>query len=190
MTERWRLFVAVPIGEELRQALSAAVEAWRADSQLVGIRWSEPDAWHVTVAFLGSVEADAVDGIATTIRSVAAGHDPVRLTTGGLGAFPAARRARVLWYGIADRDGRLATLAAELAMRLGLELTSGQYRPHLTLARSKRQAVDVRRWLASAVAPDATLAVEQLALMRSHLGRGPARYERLSSAAVGEAEDV
>ena len=66
--ERWRCFVAVPIGEALRRDLAAAVEGWRIRPDLAGLRWTEPQSWHVTLAFLGPIEASSVTGLTAPRR--------------------------------------------------------------------------------------------------------------------------
>jgi 2'-5' RNA ligase len=182
--ERPRLFVAVPIGVELREALSAAVTGWRNADELSGLRWSDPDRWHVTLAFLGATEASAVPGILDRLASVAAAHGATASRTGGLGAFPTPAGARVAWYGVQDVEGRIARLAADVGAALGLD-TSRPLRPHLTLARAWRQPVDMRSWLASASAPEGELVADRIELMRSHLSRGPARYETLATMKLG-----
>lgn len=182
--EHWRLFVAVPIGEELRRALRAPVEEWRNAEELAGLRWTEPTGWHVTLAFLGSTDASSVPVVLERLTSVAEAHAGMTSRTGGLGAFPTPARARVVWYGVEDGDGRMARLAAEVAVALGLD-ASRPLRPHLTLARARRQPVDLRSWLAYASAPDGELTADRIELMRSHTGRGPARYETLATMKLG-----
>ena len=179
--ERWRCFVAVPIGGGLRADLARAVHGW---GDLEGLRWTDPEAWHVTLAFLGSVEAGRVPEVAGRLRVVAEQHAPMSLATGGLGAFPSPARARVAWYGVDDADGRMARLAADVVQALGLEAAQ-PYRPHLTLARARRQPVDLRSWLASASAPGGRLFVDRVELMRSHTGKNAARYETLETIALG-----
>ena len=182
--ERWRLFVAVPIGEELREALRESLEEWRNDDALAGLRWADPTGWHVTLAFLGLTEAAETPALADRMAAVAEAHQQMTFRTGGLGAFPTPARARVAWYGVEDDAGRMAMLAADLSTALGLD-ASRRLRPHLTLARVRRQPVDLRPWLASASAPDAVLATDRIELMRSHTVRGPARYETLASISLG-----
>ena len=182
--ERWRCFVAVPIGDALRDDLRVAVDAWRDRADLAGLRWTDPDGWHVTLAFLGATEPASVPAVAKRLSSVAEGHEATSSTTGGLGGFPTPARARVAWYGIDDGEGRLARLAADVAAALGLDAPR-QLRPHLTLARARRQPVDLRPWLASASAPEGTLVMDGIRLMRSHTGNGPARYETLAAMKLG-----
>ena len=188
MTERWRLFVAVPIGERLRADLSAAVDGWRDRPDLAGLRWTDPHSWHITLAFLGAVDAYMVDGLSAGMEAVRSRHGPMQLRTGGLGAFPSARRARVAWYGIADPDGALARLALDLRSDLVPDAV-GDFHPHVTLARARRGPVDLRDW-ATASSPEGDLAADRIQLMRSHIGRGPARYEQLADAGLGVAAHV
>ncbi len=186
--ERWRCFVAVPIGESLRSELARAAAGWRTQPPADALRWAEPDAWHVTLAFLGSVDPDDVPGIAAFVRRVAGAYEATEVATGRLGAFHRPGSVRVLWYGVADVDGRLAALASDLADALALP-GDEPFRAHVTLARARRRPVDLRGWIetASASAPDGRLIVERIALMRSHLGEGPARYETLATFTLGVA---
>lgn len=182
MTERWRCFVAVPLGDTLRSTLADAVDSWRREPPADALRWSDPSAWHVTLAFLGPVDAASVPSIAGAARSVAARHAPMCLAAEGLGSFPGPARARVAWYAILDPADRLTGLARDLGAVLGVDV-GNPFRPHVTLARARREPVDLRRWLtdAAATAPTATIEVDRIELMRSHLGRGPAAYETLAS---------
>jgi RNA 2',3'-cyclic 3'-phosphodiesterase len=180
----WRCFVAVPLGDDLRAALAGAVEAWRARADLGGLRWADPDGWHLTLAFLGAIEPATVAGVEGIVAAAATRHPPWRTTTGGLGGFPSARRARVAWYGVSDPGRRLTVLATDLRAALGLADT-GRFRTHITLARARRDPVDLRGWAADALAPEGELAVDRLHLVRSHLGRGPAQYETLAMAPLG-----
>jgi 2'-5' RNA ligase len=182
--ERWRCFVAIPIGEALRGDLRTSVDGWRGRGDLAGLRWTHAGAWHVTLAFLGSIDAESVAGVVERLATVAEAHSATTSVTGGLGGFPAPGRARVAWYGIEDAHGRLARLAADVAVTLELD-ASRPLRPHLTLARARRAPVDLRTWLASASAPTGVLAADRIELVRSHLGGGPARYETLAAITLG-----
>jgi RNA 2',3'-cyclic 3'-phosphodiesterase len=189
MTERWRCFVAAPINEGLRRRVAAAAETWRAHPEAAGLRWTDPASWHFTLAFVGLVAVADVGHITGAIERVAGGAAPMRLATGGLGAFPSPRRARVLWYGIADPHARLAELARALAGALDLDPET-PFRPHLTLARARSRPVSVADLVAHADAPRGRIDVDRIDLMRSHLGGGPARYERLASVRLEVATHV
>jgi 2'-5' RNA ligase len=182
--ERWRCFVAVPTPARLRAALAEASTSWRSRPDLAGLRWAEPASWHLTLAFLGATDPDRVPAITAALAQAAAQHRPWRAATGGLGGFPSAARARVAWYGVADPDRALARLSA--AIRAVVEIDQpAHFRQHITLARARREPVDLRAWIAEGGAPAGHLPVYRVQLMRSHLGRGPARYETLATATLG-----
>lgn len=180
----WRCFVAVPLDDALRSALDRTLRDLRGRPGAEAWRWTDAEAWHVTLAFLGATDAAAVPRLVTDLRRVAGGFAPLDLEAGGLGAFPSRGRARVLWFGIADPRGELRRLARAVADACGLP-DDGRFRGHVTLARAReREGVDAAGLL-GAEAPEGRLPVERIVLYRSHLGRGPARYEALAAMPIG-----
>jgi 2'-5' RNA ligase len=186
MTEMLRCFVAVPIDDAIRAALSDSVAAWRHEPPVDALRWADSSGWHLTLAFLGGLESEDVAACTHALRAVAAVHRPTEIVTSRLGAFPRLSSARVLWYGVADPDGALVAIADALGSALHLP-SDGPFQAHISLARARRRPVDLSGWIenASAAAPEGRLRVESLHLIRSHLGAGPARYETLASLPLG-----
>lgn len=177
-----RCFVAVPIGAELRAALAGHVARLRRiDGADAAWRWTDAEGWHVTLAFLGATDSSAIPGLGRSLATVAAGHAPFALATGSVGTFPSRTRARVVWYGITDADGQLRRLARETQAAVGLDPES-RFRAHLTLARARERNGSDSSQLLSVTPPTGQVQVDRLILYRSHLGRGPARYEELASA--------
>ena len=186
----WRCFVAIPLPDGLRSALEAAVAGWRAEADGARLRWTDPAGWHLTLAFLGSVEPDLVPRLVDAIAGAAAAVQRHALRAGGLGAFPSPRRARVIWYGAGDPDGSAQHLADEVRRRLNAwvpQLAEEKpFRAHVTLARARdERGMDVSDWLQRHSAPGGVIPIDRVVLYRSHLGRGPAQYEALASAPVG-----
>ena len=182
--ERWRCFVAVPVGQEVRAGLRAAADAWCAIDDAAAFRWTAPEMLHLTVAFLGDLEPSSVPALSGQLAEVAARHRRITAQVGAFGAFPTPGRARVLWCGLDEPSGRLLQLAADATHALGIEARQ-PYRPHITIARAKRDPVDVRLWLSKASLPPHGVPVDRMDLMRSHLGMTPTRYELLTSAPLG-----
>ena len=182
--ERWRCFAGIPIDDALRAQLRAAVERWRDDASLADLRWTDPGGWHITLAFLGAIAPGSVPARVERMAGVAAEHSASTSAADAFGGFPTAARARVAWLGFEDAQGRLARLAADLSAALSVEVTL-PFKPHLTLARARRGPVDLRPWLASASVIDGVLSADRIALMRSHAGSGPARYETLAMISLG-----
>ena len=63
------------------------------------LRWTDPEQWHVTLAFMAAVPDRAVEEVEHAVAEVAASHPPVELRLLGCGAFPQVAQARVLWVG-------------------------------------------------------------------------------------------
>jgi 2'-5' RNA ligase len=177
----WRCFVAVPIGADLRSALALAVDGWRTSPEGERLRWTDPDGWHVTLAFLGSTDPERVPEIAGAVERAVVDLPPFELSAGGVGAFPSPNAARVVYYRIADPDGRMSELA--LAVRRSLEVDEGSpFRPHITLGRVRGDGRErLGEWLRSLEVPSGAVQVDRAELYRSHLGKGPARYEALAT---------
>lgn len=186
MTEQWRCFVAVPMPENLRESLSAAVAAWRAEPAAPDLRWTAPAGWHLTIAFLGPTAPLAVPSVVETLRSIVSGVRGWSAASTRVGTFGGPRRARVLWYGVADPDGRLERLARSVRDALAPpapELSANEpFTGHVTLARSRdRRGADLSAWLPAHPPPPGVIPIETLVLYRSRPGGGPASYEALGS---------
>jgi 2'-5' RNA ligase len=170
--------VAVPISDELRASLAKYVAELRKAPWADAWRWTDPASWHITLAFLGDLAPSSVPVIADALREVAARHTAFTVPTGGLGAFPSARRPRVLWYGVEDPSAELTTLATNVRMALGLHEVEA-FRGHITLARIRENSA-TRAGPSDAVNASAlSLGISHLDFVRSRLRSGPARYEVL-----------
>jgi len=134
-----RLFVALEIPTAVRGNLAALIEELRAADAAATknkARWVRPENLHVTLKFIGSVDAGKLEAIRAVLGEVGSGSD-VELRFRGVGFFPSEKRPRVLWAGIAASPN-LAPLAAEIDARLeklGIARETREYAPHLTLAR-------------------------------------------------------
>lgn len=185
--EQWRCFVGVPICEPLAGQLREAVGPLRAaaSAEADDLRWIDPAAWHLTLAFLGPTAMEEVPRLIEAIGQVASDHAPFTIPTGGLGAFPSRRDVRILWFGLADRSRRLAELAVAVRIAVNCE-TSSPFRAHLTLARAHGdRGVTVPNATWKVPMPASQMPVEELVLYRSYTARGPARYEILASVPLG-----
>lgn len=180
--------MAVPLPARLRHALQAAVTEWRMRPGTPDLRWTDPSAWHVTLAFLGATDPGSVPALVAALEDVTRTGAPFRVPTGGVGAFPRPGAAQTVWYRIDDPDQTLAELARRVQAATLAGGGGNRFRPHLTVARSRvRRGEPLDRWLATLEAPTGMLPVRGVTLYRSHLGLGPARYEVLASRPLGGA---
>jgi 2'-5' RNA ligase len=104
----------------------------------------------------------------------------------GLGAFPSGRKARVLWAGLDDGDGRLERLAAALDEALAREFAPEKraFTPHLTVARFDPPVGLAPLEVAFASEP---FEIDRIVLLRSHLRRPAPVYEPLGIYPLGSA---
>ena len=86
------------LDEATRDALAARVERLR--PRAGGVAWVAPENLHVTLKFLGGVEAERLPLVREALDRAVAGRAPFDLVVSGLGAFPTPTRPRVLWAGI------------------------------------------------------------------------------------------
>lgn len=131
-----RLFVAVNLGAQERKRIHRALKALRDTDYPV--RWLDPDAFHLTLKFMGSVDPRRLDDLKAVQDRVAASNRPFTLSIGGVGAFPTIRRPRVMWVGV-DPSPALRCLKQDLEWGMtecGLERETRAFHPHLTVGRA------------------------------------------------------
>jgi 2'-5' RNA ligase len=167
-----RLFIAVWPSDDAVAHLDTALDGLRVE--LPDLRWQPRDRWHLTVAFLGEVEADRLGRVSGTMCDVVGRHGAaLDLALAGSGTF-----GRVLWLGVTPEPPPLAPLARDLARSLraaGFPLERRPWRPHLTVARARSdtpQLHDARTVLASYQGP--RWPAVELTLVRSTPGPAPA----------------
>ena len=191
-----RLFVAVELPAHVRSALGASIERLR--SRLSGsYRWVRPEGIHLTLRFLGSVEAERVDELAAALGAAVRTLDPFELRLDAAGVFPNARAPSVVWAGLSGGSAALTRLVGAVGIAtagVGGPAESRPYTPHLTLGRVRdrlgRQDAEalsaaLRGLTYEAAAP---FRVEGVSLMRSEIGPGGPRYTRLADAPLGRAD--
>jgi 2'-5' RNA ligase len=169
-----RLFVATEVPEDVRAAVADAVAPLR--ERFPKARWVPTQNQHVTLKFLGSTYPRLVEWVTATVGELASRHAPFTTRVEGLGAFPNARRARVLWAGLDDKGSAFGRLAADLDEALSKEFEPEKrpLTPHLTVARfDPTVAVDSDE-IAFESEP---FEVGRIVLFRSHLRRPAPVYE-------------
>ena len=166
-----RLFTAVVPPPEVLDHLRGALPATAPS----GVRWSEPETWHVTLGFHGDVPAGALEDLTDALAAAAGGVTPFRIHLAGAGTFS----GRTVWVGVGGETRGLQTLVSGVrsaARAVGLPDDARlRVRHHLTMARATRPggatvAADLVRALAVYRGPEWD--VTRVTLVESHLGEG------------------
>lgn len=137
-----RLFVALDLPEKMHKELRALIE--QLNKQCPSARWVRPEGIHITLKFIGHVDAAKAESIREALAPIRS-DQPAEMQFRGLGFFPNERRPRVAWCGV-QASGNVAKLAADVETAvepLGITRDSRAFVPHLTLARI--DAENVRR---------------------------------------------
>jgi RNA 2',3'-cyclic 3'-phosphodiesterase len=167
-----RLFAAVVPPPDALAHLEAAIDPVRAAHP--DLQWVPRGRWHLTLAFYGEVEEAAVPRLRRRISRAARAGEALSLRLAGAGHFG----GRALWVGLQGQRDELRALAR------GVAVDGRPYRPHLTVARVRRDS-DPRAaamLLTSYDGPGWT--ARELLLVRSHLGPAP-RHEPIGAWRVG-----
>lgn len=178
MGEVRRIFVAVPLDDSVRHGLSALLRE-RIPRGIPG-RPVPPENWHLTLRFIGPVDDPTVDRVSQVLDEADLGAS-FRVRWGPLGAFPNARRARVLWVGLtagAEAAAGLAERVEDALDRASLGPADRPFRGHLTVSRL-RPVQDLTPIVESVEPLDVAMRVDRITLFESHLSRRGARYEAL-----------
>nr|WP_223241780.1 RNA 2',3'-cyclic phosphodiesterase [Streptomyces sp. CBMA123] len=170
--------------DELARALQPAYAGYPR------LRWNRIEDWHITLAFLGEQPSTVVPLLQSALARPVASHPALHLGLRGGGHFD----QRLLWSGIdGDLEG-LQLLAADvrgLVRSCGIEFRDRPLRPHLTLARSRRDdPVSVPQAAAGLTGfVGRPWQAERLHLVASNIGRGPGpiRYRDIAAWRLGVA---
>jgi 2'-5' RNA ligase len=85
-----RIFFAIEIGDAARRAAGAVAERLAAAPGGEAVRWVRPEAYHVTLRFLGTTPLDRVAGLVAAAQR-ATRNPPFELRLGALAGFPSRR---------------------------------------------------------------------------------------------------
>lgn len=182
-----RAFIAIEISDDVRAAIDEVQARMKRTHLGVKVSWMKLENIHLTLQFLGYVPEEKISGISAALERVCANQEVFTATVGGVGAFPNANRARVLWVGCHDTDARLKVLASavQAAMQeFGFDPEHREFAAHLTLGRIKFPQPDVALTRLLDSHKDTAcgmLRVETVYLFESQLNPQGSIYTKLSS---------
>ena len=134
-----RLFSAIRIPEEIGKELARLREKIGREPSLPHkVKWVQTQNLHLTLKFFGEIEERRLNDLEESLKEAVKSHQEFRYTLKGLGAFPNAKKARVLWVGLENPLNELASLAASIEKNTspkGFPPSEKPFSPHLTLAR-------------------------------------------------------
>ncbi len=184
-----RCFVGVALPAAVSDSLEVAASAIRrADPRWEREKWVARDSLHVTVCFIGAVDAARLDSLAEALEEAVRPAAPFTLDAPAIAARPSLRQARLIWVSFRDASARGAALADAVgtaAASFGAELSERPFTAHATLCRSRHgrplaaAALEAADLVLSGVSP--SMSVAEATLYSSRLTPLGAVYETLAS---------
>jgi 2'-5' RNA ligase len=195
MTETIRAFIAIELSDEARAAVAKLQNRLKTLVPAQTVRWTAPENIHLTLHFLGNIEASQVDSVKQLLPLSGSACPAFSLSLSGLGCFPNTRRPRIVWTGVLGQTEALVKLYHDLGKRLlaiGYTPEARPYAPHLTIGRVReglpaQQLTRLGQILEreqNKVDELAELRVVEIALMQSDLKPGGPVYIQLAHASL------
>jgi len=188
MGEPIRTFIAIELNDALHHALGEVQHRLQREPAARLIRWVAPSSIHITLKFLGDVEANQLPALHDALVKACEDTPPFVLTLAGLGAFPNTKRPNNLWVGATGHVEVAAQLAQKIdaaCTALGFPRETRPFTTHLTLGRVKKDVSPSERASIGAMVEAmrvnalGDLRVDHVSVMKSELRPRGSVYTRL-----------
>lgn len=178
----------------MRSSLAAEVERLRRVAP--DVAWVAPPNFHLTLKFIGRIDAAVVDAVAASLTTAVAVLPAFEIVLSALGAFPSVSRPRVIWAGVDDGAAAARRVAGAVDSALtpfGVEPETRPLACHVTLGRRRLPRRDAG--LADALSTGAErgfgrVRVGAVALMQSELSPCGARYRQLAECRLSSSASI
>ncbi len=190
MAETIRTFIAIELNDALHRALGETQENLKQARAAKVVRWVAPENIHLTLKFLGDVDAEKIPDVNRAIEQACVGVAPFVINIRGLGAFPNLQRPNVVWIGMSGQTDAAELLAKKIedaCAALGFPREQRPFAAHLTLGRVKKDArPNDRRAIGELIAnaqlnASTDFRVERVSMMKSELKSSGSVYSRLAA---------
>jgi RNA 2',3'-cyclic 3'-phosphodiesterase len=190
--EKIRAFIAIELSEDVKRTLTRLQNKLKSGCQ-TSVRWTDPNATHLTLQFLGDIDQGLTGKIASAMAQAADGIHPFHLAIGRPGVFPDPGRVRVVWVGLTGDLEALSQLQKRIESALlpfGFAAEARLFTPHLTLGRVRDEARPEERQslgkmvIKTAAESTGAFAVNSVYLIKSQLTPQGPIYTCLGSAGL------
>jgi len=189
-----RTFIALPIPEAVKTEIERAQNELRQVLPRHCARWTRPEQFHLTLRFLGNVEAEHVPELTNAIGMACQDFVPLKLRAERLGCFPDLRFPRVVWVWVHDDADQLPVLQkaiVEAAAKFGESQSERNFSGHVTIARTheiKRPHAEILARLVRGMTGRffGEWTADKVELMRSELSPNGAKHSVVAAFALAE----
>lgn len=130
-----RLFTALEIPRDAALSLSLL------RGGVPGARWVDVENYHITLRFIGDIDAPTADEVANALDRVRRPEFALALT--GVGAF-GSKKPHSIYAGVVASPELMALQGdiERICQRLGLPADARKFTPHVTIARLRQARID------------------------------------------------
>jgi 2'-5' RNA ligase len=193
-----RLFIAISLPDEIKNEIEKTQAELRRELPKNFVRWTKRNQFHLTLKFLGNVDAGNFENLVNTLRDACENFPSLRLRAEGIGFFPDLKFPRVIWAGTHDEAKLLPELqrAIEIAVdNFTPQKPEGKFAGHITLGRIPRIKCSEAESLAKAAAKMRERlfghwTAREVELIRSELASGGSRYTTLAATPFSSRRDL
>lgn len=167
-----RTFICIEIPDSIRARIDRLQTTLKdIDGQ---VSWTKPSNIHLTLKFLGEVEASRIPRVCDALERAAKGIERFEIAVGGVGCFPSIRSPRVLWVGFSEVPEPLKRLYDNIEDELdreGFAREKRKFSPHLTIGRLRgpKNAAHLAELLIESGFTAETFKATEVIVMRSEL---------------------
>lgn len=180
MSNQIRLFVAIELPKAVKQEI-ARIQAVLKAVHCFEAKYVIPEQAHITMKFIGSVDADQVDTIVKTLGLIAFEASFARL--GGVGVFCADDKVKIIYMNVIAPP--LLALATDLDEQLlpWCQPEKREFVSHVTLARVKHVANRQRfdEVLNALIVEPITFEIDSFVLIQSVLTQTGPEYKIIAT---------
>jgi RNA 2',3'-cyclic 3'-phosphodiesterase len=167
-----RLFTGIPLSPGAQRSLLELCR--RLHKRAPEARWIPAESMHITLFFLGNTGTERLSDVISALKEVRSAS--FELILDGVGGF---QRAGIFFAAVTPTPEltRLAEAVTQKMMRLGFSSRESEYKPHVTLARTRH---DLKKLLTTSRAehpPRTRFSVERFLLYRSNQNNEGSHYE-------------
>ena len=185
-----RLFIAISVPERVKDEMEKTQAELRAALPENAVRWMGRAQFHLTLKFLGNVEAQRVDALGDSLRRACGNFPALPLRAERIGCFPDLRYPRVIWAWVHDAGDVLPKLQLAIEGAVAgftAEKSEEKFTGHVTLGRSKtikRPQAEILARLAHGMTERffGEWTADEVELIRSELSSSGARYSTVAVA--------
>ena len=182
-----RIFIAINIPEEIKNELIS----YQKELASLSARWTPKENLHITLVFIGEINSSEVSEVLRVAREIAKGHSSFYLKLNKITLGPPNKPPRMVWAQ-GESNSLVTALKNELeeAFLKSSKISYNQkekrpYRPHITLARFKKEQLFKPPALKIDKDIDCSFLVDKIEVMESNLEPSGAKYLILESIKLG-----